>query len=212
LRRALLFAAVVALLAVLAARADGDPASDYLLSQRVFLPPDDNIPDANARRLTTIVNRAWDAGYPIKVAIIGTRYDLGAVPVLFRKPQRYALFLGQELTLAYRGRLLVAMPNGYGFSIGGGASPANAAAVQRLAPPGTGAALADGAARAVQRLAARSGTQLAMPPLAEPASSDSSANRDRLVLIVATAVLVCLVAAAAYAWRVYRRRRAAPAS
>jgi len=51
-----------------------------------------------------------------------------------------------------------------------------------------------------------------MPPLAEPASSDSSANRDRLVLIVATAGLVCLVAAAAYAWRVYRRRRAAPAS
>ena len=35
--------------------------------------------------------------------------------VLFRKPQRYADFLGQEIIYFYRGPLLVVMPNGYGI-------------------------------------------------------------------------------------------------
>ena len=51
----------------------------------------------------------------MRVALIGTRHDLGAVPVLFGKPQRYADFLGQELVYFWKGPTLVVMPNGYGI-------------------------------------------------------------------------------------------------
>jgi hypothetical protein len=50
----------------------------------------------------------------VKVALIGTRTDLGAVPQLFGKPQTYARFLGSELRFAYNGRLLIVMPQGFG--------------------------------------------------------------------------------------------------
>ena len=39
------------------------------------------------------------AGYPLKVAIIGSRQDLGGAPQFFANPQGYAKFLGQELSV-----------------------------------------------------------------------------------------------------------------
>jgi hypothetical protein len=184
-----------------AAFADGDPASDYLLSQPVFLPPDVVVPEADAKRLTNTVAEAKARGYEIRVAVIGTRYDLGSVGALFKKPQEYALFLGQELRFVYKGRLLVVMPNGYGVSQGGKKSPEAQAVVARLPPPRAGGAgLTTAADTAVRKLAASSGVDL--PP---PTGGGSSSSNTMVVALAAGAVLVLLAGAAA-AFIVRRRR------
>ncbi len=54
-------------------------------------------------------------GYRLKVAVIESAYDLGSVPSLFGHPADYAKFLGIELSLVYKGNLLVVMPAGFGF-------------------------------------------------------------------------------------------------
>ena len=50
------------------------------------------------------------------MAIIGAPVDLGAVTALWDKPPAYASFLGVELSLVYKQRLLIVMPNGFGFN------------------------------------------------------------------------------------------------
>ncbi len=116
-----LVAATVAGLSATAssARADGDPASDVLLYQRVFIPDEAPVPLAVAARLFGVVNVAANDGYRIRVALIGSPRDMGSVSALWGKPQIYARFLGAELRFAYRGRLLVVMPNGFGISHSG---------------------------------------------------------------------------------------------
>jgi hypothetical protein len=101
-------------LAVPSAHADGDPASDYLLTLNTFIPFDAKVPEADAEVLNKIVVDAKEKGYEIRVALIAKQFDLGAVPSLWRKPKTYARFLGQELFFVYKGRLLTVMPNGYG--------------------------------------------------------------------------------------------------
>jgi hypothetical protein len=206
LRRAILLAAALSALSlgVPAALADGDPASDYLLVNPVFVPPDDGIPPAYATQLTTVLADAKQRGYVIRVALIKTRYDMGSVTILYRKPKQYAHFLSQELHFVYKGRLLVVMPNGYGYARGGRLQPAQQAVVDRLTPPGaTGAELAASATRAVRALAAAAGVDVALPPLR--GSTGTSATRDRLV--IGGVVLVVLALAGGLTW--LRRRRLA---
>lgn len=207
-RLALLAAAVAASLLALAgpARADGDPASDYLLSKPLFVPSDAGVPAANVDQLTSVLADAKARGYQIRVALIGTRYDMGSVYELWKRPKLYARFLGQELSFVYKGRLLVVMPNGLATSRHGKATPAQDAVVARLPPPRAGgAALANTAARAVQRLAAQSGVIVTLPSLEAPKAS--SANRDRVKIAVAAAVLLALAAAAFWGRRALVRRR-----
>jgi hypothetical protein len=195
-----------ALLLVPAALADGDPASDYLITQPAFLPFDAKIDKARAEELTQLLEDSKQAGFPIRVAVIATKVDLGAVPVLYRKPQTYASFLGQELFYYYKHHLLVVMPNGFGVYNHGPAPAADRAAVAGLRPAGTedGNALVAAAGRAVRTLAHRRGIVL---PATKPESSGSSSNRDRL-LIVAGAGLLVAIAAAVLLLRDRRRRRA----
>jgi hypothetical protein len=185
-----------------AARADGDPASDYLLSQPTFLPPDAGIPTAYQNQLNQIVADAKANHYEIRVALIATPYDLGSVSVLNNKPKQYARFLGQELAFIYRGRLLVVMPNGLGVSRNGKAVPTYQAVVDRLPAPGKdGAALASAATRAVAKLAASSGVLLTVPPL-KGATSKPNQNYERVVI----AVVAALAVAGLVAVRLLRRR------
>jgi hypothetical protein len=114
MRRALLLAAVAAFLVLPAARADGDPASDVLLGQDVFLPYSQTIPVALARRIEAGVEAAKKSGFKLKVAIIAARTDLGLAQSLWLKPKQYAPFLGRELQFLYKGLLVVEMPNGFG--------------------------------------------------------------------------------------------------
>ena len=180
--RALLVLAAVALLAVPAARADGDPASDLLLARDTFYPFTTKVSQDDQKQLDALVAEAKRKGFRIKVAMIAGTGDLGAVPSLWRKPETYARFLGQELFFVYKGPLLIVMPNGFGVSRGGKALPSGQQAVDRLAQPGDGGdALAAAAATAVHRLAAQNGIRLSTPPPVA-GSSGSHTTRDRLVL------------------------------
>lgn len=115
---------VVALLLVPFALADGDPASDVLLGESVYFPFAPAVSGALQRTLNAETAAANRAGLPVKVALIDTPPDLGVLTSLFGRPQRYADFLDQEISLT-RGvklPLLVVMRTGFGVQgIGGGA-------------------------------------------------------------------------------------------
>lgn len=118
-RSSAVLAAAVALVVVSGgvARADGDPASDYLVANQVFLSSQSTAMSPAQRQLVAAVAAANRAGFAIRVAVISNNYDLGSVSELWDKPRAYARFLGVELSLAYRRqRLLVVMPNGFGFN------------------------------------------------------------------------------------------------
>ncbi len=111
-----MLAGVVAALVVVvpAAQADGDPASDVLYFQDVFLPfasPAKTVGDKLVRATATARARK----HPIKVAVIWQSTDMGSVPGLFNKPGSYARFLGIELGDILTGPLVVAMPAGFGL-------------------------------------------------------------------------------------------------
>jgi hypothetical protein len=195
-RRAALLAAVVLLCTPAFARANGDPASDYLLIQSIFLPFNAKVDPDVTERLSDVIRAADQANFRIKVAVIGTRYDLGTAFSLYNKAQRYAEFLGLELSFQYRDRLLVVMPNGYGYSINGKPEPAGIKVVRALPAPGTDTTKqVEGATTAIRRLAAAAGHVL-------PASGGGgSETRDRLVIAAGAVALVALLAAIVF----YRR-------
>jgi hypothetical protein len=199
--RALAAVAAAASVAVPIANADGDPASDYLITRQTFLPFNAKIPERQVEALNGIVADANEKGYRIRVAIISKPFDLGAVPSLYRKPATYARFLGQELAFVYKDRLLIVMPNGYGVARNGKSLPDAQRVVDALPPPGDGGpALAAAATSAVRRLAADAGVKAEVPK-----SSDST-TRDRLVIAGAAVALVLLVLAGFGARRLLARR------
>jgi hypothetical protein len=205
--RALVAAAagILALALAPAALADGDPASDYLISQSVFLPFDVHVDKDRAAGLTALLAASKKAGFPIRVAVIATKTDLGAVPVLYGQPVRYAQFLGQELFYFYKHNLLVVMPNGYGVYAGGPSPAGDRDAVAKLPAPGTadGNALVAAADRAVRTLASRRGITL---PQAAVTSTGGSSNRDRFVILGAAVIAVALVGGVLFVLRRRSRR------
>ena len=96
-------------------------------------------------------------GFPLKVAVIVTPYDLGSVPILFDKPQIYAKFLGEEDYYYWKDELLVVMPNGYGIYKASDLPAADKAAIAALPKLDTesGTALGLAAETAVRALAAK---------------------------------------------------------
>ncbi len=107
------------------ARADGDPASDVLLSQDVFLPQGQTTPAELADRLNTLTREAGQAGSPIKVALIAAPTDLGSVSTLYGQPDKYARFLSLEIEFVTKAPVLVVMPQGIGFARAGESIPGN---------------------------------------------------------------------------------------
>ena len=141
---------IAAVTPVTPAFADGDPASDVLAAQALFLPQDAGASGTQAQRLAAEIGAAARTR-PLRVAIVASPSDLGAVTALWRRPQDYARFLGQEIALVYGGEVLVVMPNGDGLAVGGrAAAPADAALVAHLPAPGR--AIVTGALAAVTRL------------------------------------------------------------
>jgi hypothetical protein len=158
------------------ARADGDPASDVLASQSLFLPADGGIPAAQQAQLAALLRSTRRNGYPIRLALIATRADLGSVTELWRQPQSYAGFLGQELSLIYHGTLLVVMPNGFGVDRSGMPLGADQTALDGARTPGAGASLGAAALTAVQRLAGAAGHRLTLTDSPAPPASSSGAG------------------------------------
>ena len=100
--------------------ADGDPASDVLISDTVFLPYRQP-PPPTADKLRALIAATRKAGQPVRVAVIQSPADLGSVVNLWGHPREYARLLAQELgspvEAGARGRreeLIVVMPAGYG--------------------------------------------------------------------------------------------------
>jgi hypothetical protein len=193
---ALVVAASAFGLAAPAALADGDPASDILLYQDAYLPYGQVLPARIQANVQQVAANANAASFPLRVAVLGSEDDMGAVVSLYGKPEQYARYLHGEFVsgpAAYRrhadsaararsgaaGRaaqaaLLVVMPNGYGVA---GPVPADA----RRTIEGTrvdardGLSLGEAAVKGVAQLARASGHRIDVPvdPLAEAASPDS---------------------------------------
>lgn len=208
--------ATVGLLAVPApiARADGDPGSDVLVYQDLFVGADAGTSIAQQLRISDLLQAARRAGAPIRVAIIAHPDDLGAVTALWGKPRAYARFLGIELSLAYRERLLVVMPAGFGFNWPGHATASTYRLLSTVRVAGTGAdGLVSATQQAVTRIEGAAGVKLgfggapsqaaataagAGAPLSQAASGAASGAQgggrggDETVGLVAIAVLLAL--------------------
>jgi hypothetical protein len=171
--------AVVALGAALAlpavACADGDPASDVLLLRDFYLPYAPQPSKPLAASLKTLLVKARRSGYPMKVALIQSRGDLGAYPELFDKAPRYAKLLTREIAFKVKHpHLLVVMAAGglAGTNLGPGAAVLPTIKIDR-AKQSDG--LVEAAIDAVETIAAAHGHEIAAePPKKTRASGGSS--------------------------------------
>ncbi len=180
-------------LAPSAARADGDPASDVLLGESVYYPYSPPVSAATTKALNATMTAAAKAGFNLKVALIAAPTDLGVIPDLFAKPQKYADFLDQEISFTNRRQpLLVVMQAGYGVQ---GVSPAVAAAAAALPKPSgaSSEALAQAALAAVPKLAAADGHKLGAVSVASASRSSGGSGTNVALLIV---LILCALAAA----------------
>lgn len=189
------------------ARADGDPASDVLVNQSLFLPADAAIPVRAQQGLVALLDVARHKGVPIRVAIISSPADLGAVSALFDRPRAYVRFLGTELSLAGPPRLLVVMPDGVGFFSPGHLPTAIDDVVTRIHVGRSGSALAGAAQAAVMFVAQAAHVHLVAPGRAAGARLDVPtpwrATTDRVFGVI---IIAALAAACAGLVTVTRRR------
>ncbi len=167
------------------AQADGDPASDVLATQPLFLPADGGLTVRQEAELGGLMSAARTSGYPLRVALIASPTDLGSVTELWRQPENYARFLGQELSLVYRGTLLVVMPGGYGLY--GRRDAAERAALAGL--PATPGDLGARAITAVQGLAAAAGHPLRVN-VSQAQRSSGGADYAAVIVLAVGAVLI----------------------
>src|SRR5206468_7275344 len=87
-KRAAVLVALLALLAPAAARANGDPASDVLLTNQVFVPFEAPISKQAAQELRATVAEANKKGFKIRVAVIAFTGDLGTAVSLWASTSR----------------------------------------------------------------------------------------------------------------------------
>jgi hypothetical protein len=177
-----------------AALADADPASDVLLGENVFYPYNPPVASSLQRALNAETAAAHRGRFPVKVALIATPVDLGAIPTFFGKPRQYAAYLDQEISFGQaKVPLLVVMPDGYGTA---GLSPAAAAAAASLPRPtsAAGSSLAQAALAAVRKLTAASGHRLG------GGSTGSSGSSPALPLAI-VAIVCVLLAGGIVTWR-----------
>ena len=159
-----------------AARADGDPGSDVLVYQNLFVAADANVSVQQQLQLGNLLTAADKDGFPVRVAVISQPDDLGAITALWQKPAAYASFLGTELSLAYAQRLLIVMPNGFGFNWPGHSATAAYQVLDGLRIGAGGAGLATAAQNAVLALAHASGVRLTIPASRRPCQPEGRAS------------------------------------
>jgi hypothetical protein len=198
--------AVVAALAIAppAAKADGDPASDVLLLQDVYLPYAPGVPGPLGKTITNLLKTTRKAGFPLKVAIISDPKDLGSVPQFFGKPQQYAPFLQSEIAFNSKRPLLVVMPAGYGAA----ALPKGSeTGLQGLDPPksANGDDLGRAAIAAIVKLSAAAGHPVAAPKVPSAGGGGGGSTSPLIVFGVPVALLALGGVLAAL-----RRRQDAP--
>jgi hypothetical protein len=167
------------------AAADADPASDVLLAQNAFFPYQPPVQP----QLETAMNRSLESasrsGMPLKVAIIGSPEDLGAIPEFFGHPQSYAKFLDREISFNHPQPLLVVMPAGYGLAATG---PASAVSGLKIDTSHASYGLTRSAILAVVALARANGHPISVPAI--PSSSASHGGVPVAVLFAIPAALL----------------------
>lgn len=190
-----------------AAHADGDPASDVLVSQDVFLASDAGASAGQIARLEAAVRAGGRNGYGVRVAVIASPADLGSIPELWRHPQSYAQFLGEELSLAYRGRVLVVMPAGLGLYPPAAVTRAEQAVLARP-PPRT--PLVPAALSAVEELATAAGHPIAVAGVGPPPEREHSPDWVAWVVFAAGNLIIVLSWCASLRAVPWASRRARP--
>lgn len=191
--RARLIASIAGLLllAPTAALANGDPASDVLLQVKEYFPTQ-RVSVGAAESLKRVVDEANAKGYPIRVALVYDERDLGTVPNLLNQPQQYADFLGPEIRFAYKGDLLVVMPDGLGLtSTDETPPPTQAINGMKVEAGGAPDGLALTAQEAVTKLAAAAGH-----PLVAAKKAGGDGGGAAIGIIVAIVVLLLGIGAA----------------
>lgn len=182
--------------------ADADPPSDVLLTQDVYLPYEPAVAKPLAAALQATVARAKQAKYPLKVAVVATTADLGAVPNLFNRPAAYAPFLARELPSSMA-PTLVAMPAG--LAVANATRPAAAAAAGvRVDASKESDGLVRALIEAIPKMATASGRPVA--PTRLPPESDGNGG-GRVSPVIVFGAPVALVALAALAVGLRRRGR-----
>jgi len=190
------------------ALADGDPASDVLITQNYYVPADANASAAQEDQLGSLLKAADRAGLPIRVAVIPAEYDLGSALQAWRRPQDYSEFLGYELSNSYKSALLIVMPNGFGLNWPDHSITRALRSLTAVAIHGGDGGLVTTAEAAVRAFAAAGGVRLAAgADSATPASSSASASHGiptlAIVIVFAWALLIA-------AFVVVRRARRRP--
>lgn len=177
MRRCIVLLTLALLLSPATAIADGDPASDVLLGQDIFLPYAPNtVSPPVAAALKATMARTKQQGYEVKVALIAEERDLGSAGQLLTKPQAYANLLTQEISLnvahgsgVKQPRVLTVQPAGLGGNnLGDNAGDALDGVLPASSAPDE---LARTAAIAVGKLAAADGKPIAMPELPKAAAA-----------------------------------------
>jgi cytochrome oxidase Cu insertion factor (SCO1/SenC/PrrC family) len=213
--------AIAALLAVVVAagafasiaRADGDPASDVLVSRTVFLPSDASVSAQQQSQLVGLLHASAHAGFPVRVAVISSGYDLGSVTALWRKPRAYARFLGIELSLVHKQPLLVVMPNGFGFNWPGHSTASAYRLLSRISTGSGGAGVLVATRGAVRTLAAANASTIGpadgsnTTPASRATANAPGHRSDNDAIAISAAALAALVVALALGL-VLRRRHA----
>jgi hypothetical protein len=203
---AVLVALALPLLTAGPAAADADPASDILLGSQVFYPYQPAVSAALQRQLEQKLSGLKANGMNLKVAIIQSPVDLGALPSIFGKPQQYAEFLDREISFSRPQPLLVVMPNGFGLVHAG---PLSSVAGLKIDKAQKSNGLAAAAVQAVDRIAKANGKSTTGGSGASSSSSGGGGGTSP-VIIFGIPILVILLAVGAVL--VLRRRAAVRAS
>ncbi len=204
--------ATVVLLAALAippaAHADGDPASDVLLLQDVYLPYQPVVPKPVSSALMATVKQLHKKGYPLKVAVIASQTDLGTVPQFLGRPGPYASFLESEIKFNKAKPLLVVMEAGYGTAA---VAPNLASSLTAVPKPSSGSADALGRAAiaAVLKIAAADGHPIAAPKLPKASSGGGGGGGTSPAIIFGVPVLLLAIGGGLAALRARQTDRTA---
>ncbi len=198
---ALIVVALTLALSPTRAFADGDPASDVLAQQSLFLPQDAGLTSTQQAQLDALLASASRNGFPIRVALIASPSDLGSITELWKQPQSYARFLGLELALVYHGPLLVLMPDGLGIV---GVKPQDA--VHRaIAADTRSTTLGSRALTAIQQLATAAGHRLSIPVI-KPSIRHGSTDVIAWLVFAVGAIMIAAAWTASFRQRPFGAR------
>jgi cytochrome oxidase Cu insertion factor (SCO1/SenC/PrrC family) len=132
---------------------------------------------------------------------------LGAVTEFWLKPGVYARFLGIELSMIYKGPLLIVMPNGFGLEWPGHSTVSAARLLTKIQVKATGTGLLATVEAAVRVLAGSVGTSVGASTIDAAAGAHGASHGHEVLIAVAVAAAIAI---AALGFGLRRGRQTAP--